>query len=266
MDTQITALDRSQMCAELDVSLAQGLNLLDSVDSTNRWLSEHVQRLSTDTPFNGHSCFTEEQTSGRGRRGRVWKSVAGGDITFSMAWAPAQVDLGGALTLVAAVSLVTTIERFAGVDLSIKWPNDIYYRDRKLVGILAEATSGSGRTPARPFVIIGCGVNVSKTAGTDAVRIGLMDIIDSVDRNRLAANLLRDLAANMRRFDKEGFAGFIDQYSERDYLLGRRIVIHESRRKWHGQYVGIAADGGLQVDDDTGLRRRVHAADVTIRW
>lgn len=260
------ALDSTQMRAQLDVSLAQGLNLLESVDSTNRWLSQHVQHCAATTPISGQSCFAEEQTIGRGRRGRQWKSVAGGDITFSMAWSLAGKGTGGALTLAAAVSVATTLESFADIAVSIKWPNDIYYKDRKLVGILAEATTGTGRIPARPFVIIGCGVNVSATTETESERIGIADTIESVDRNRLAAALLTDLAASMQRFDKDGLAGFAQQYNARDYLRGRTIVVHESDRQWRGQSDGFGEDGGLQVVDESGLRRLVHAADVTIRW
>lgn len=260
------ALDRSQMCAQLDASLARGLNLLDSVDSTNRWLSQHVRSGAVTVPISGQSCFTEEQTVGRGRRGREWKSVAGGDITFSMAWSLAGSGASGALTLAAAVSIATTLENFAAIDVSIKWPNDIYYNDRKLVGILAEATTGTGCSPARPFVIIGCGVNVSATTGVEAERVGIADILESVDRNRLAAALLTDLAASMQRFEKDGLAGFIQQYNARDYLRRRSIVVHESDRQWRGQSDGIGNDGGLQVIDESGLRHLVHAADVTIRW
>jgi len=259
-------LDPEKISSGLPYGLAAGLHVFDQVDSTNLWLMDHLRGLPSEVSIRGRSCFTDEQTKGRGRRGRVWKSIAGDDITFSMAWSYTETDPAGALTLATAVSVAETLEGYCKQRLSIKWPNDIYCHDRKLVGILAEATGRPGVPRTATLVVIGVGVNLGQSGSTDLNRIGLLDLISSVDRNELAAKLLSDLAKSMEKFEQVGLAGFTQAYNERDYLRNRSVIVRQQDGIWTGTAIGLADDGALNILDESDTKRQVHAADVTIRW
>lgn len=269
MGKHLHPLDPNEICSTLEPWLASGLHVFDSIGSTNLWLANHVRSLPDVEQICGQSCFTDEQTQGRGRRGRVWKSIAGNDITFSMAWSFAATDALGALTLATAVTVATSLETVCGQPLSIKWPNDIYCMDRKLVGILAEASSGAGHSSAGPIVVIGVGVNLGSddSSSVSVNRIGLLELVSSpLDRNRLAAQLLTDLSQSMQKFEQTGLAGFKNAYNERNYLQDRPVTVQQADRSWTGTAAGLADDGALNIDDDAGVRRQVYAADVTVRW
>lgn len=275
---KVTALDSGKIKSLLDPKLARGLNLLDSVGSTNLWLLKHIGCEDNNLPVSGQSCITEEQTMGRGRRGRVWTSVKGGDITFSIAWSVQRTRLSGALPLAVAVKVAEILENYAAIKLSIKWPNDIYFGDQKLVGILSESVSAAAPGPNASIVVVGVGVNIVEASANGHGRIGLQELIDNldidrqagskmpVDRNRVFAALLTGLAECLDTFDRDGFKSFIDRYNARDYLVGKNIVVKEQQQEWYATSSGLAIDGGLVVDDESGRRRVLHAADVTIRW
>ena len=110
----------------------------------------------------GDIVWAERQTAGRGQRGHSWTSPEGENLTFTLVLEPRFLPVGEQFLLSEAVTLALT-DTFAdfGVDARIKWTNDIYVGDKKLVGILIEH-SYSGQTLAR--TIAGIGINVNQTA------------------------------------------------------------------------------------------------------
>ena len=127
--------------------------LLGVVDSTNQYLLNNMTMLE-----HGQSCFAEYQSAGRGRRGRRWVSPFGSNIYCSLYWC---LDDGLAatmgLSLAIGIAVVDALESLGCENLKLKWPNDIYWNNRKLAGILIELSAQSG---GAAHIVIGVGVNV----------------------------------------------------------------------------------------------------------
>ena len=134
---------------------------LAETDSTNTYL----QQLDADRHLpEGYIVYTDAQRAGRGQRGNSWESQPGKNLTFSLLLRPEHIPANQQFLLSQAVSLAVTdvLNRYAS-GFSIKWPNDIYWEDKKIAGILIENVL-SGSTFARS--IVGIGLNITRSVSS----------------------------------------------------------------------------------------------------
>jgi BirA family transcriptional regulator, biotin operon repressor / biotin---[acetyl-CoA-carboxylase] ligase len=119
------------------------------------------QRLRSERLPEGTIISTDFQTAGKGQVGNKWESEAGKNLLFSLVLYPAHIEIEKQFVISQIVSLAikNTLERYAS-DISIKWPNDIYWKDKKIAGILIENSLQKGKIQ---FSIIGIGLNVNQT-------------------------------------------------------------------------------------------------------
>ena len=116
------------------------VSLFTSIDSTNQWILDRIGQVQE-----GHLCFTEYQTAGKGRRGRTWVSPVGANLMFSLYWQmPDGMAAAMGVSLVVGVAVVETLHQFGLTDIRLKWPNDLYANDKKIAGILVEMTGQAG--------------------------------------------------------------------------------------------------------------------------
>ncbi|TXI96205.1 MAG: biotin--[acetyl-CoA-carboxylase] ligase [Burkholderiaceae bacterium] len=207
----------------------------------------------------------EHQTAGRGRAGRSWMSTPGGVLTFSLAW-PFQ----GALTQLSAFPLVVGLAvaerlRTIGVQVQLKWPNDILKDGKKLGGILVEsAPMQRGGT----CVVIGLGLNLQVPQELEA-SIGL-EVADSawlaqMDRNQLLAELAHAIMSAAQVFEEFGFEAFVERWNALHAFAGLPVRIVEQGETLHqGIALGIDASGRLLLDD-AGRQIAIHSGDVSLR-
>ncbi len=226
------------------------ISVFDSLPSTNT----HLSALAREGAPAGRVILAETQTAGRGRLGRSFFSPAGSGIYLSILLRPKTLD-AGKLTTLAAVVVADAISRVCGIEVGIKWVNDLIFDGKKLCGILAE---GAGAD----FAVLGIGINVTKSAFPPE----LADIATSLeevtgeapDRNRLIAEILKRLT----KADLEGFS-HMDEYRRRSLTLGKWVNILGS-----GETVFVRAiedDGALLVEDPTGQPRRISSGEVSVR-
>lgn len=128
---------------------------LDSVDSTNSWLSKHGEKLESRT-----IVYSKEQTSGRGQRGNSWESEPGKNITASLLlkWEEFPAFRQFLISEAISLAIVKFLQEY-GVEAKVKWPNDIYVDDKKICGILVEHVV-MGRNLNRS--IAGFGININQ--------------------------------------------------------------------------------------------------------
>ncbi len=140
-------------------SIGNPFTELAEVDSTNNYA---MAQALQGTANHGHAWFTSRQTAGKGSRGKSWSGGDGLNIALSVLLSPYPLVSGYSFYLSAAVALATYdfIKTFAGDETAIKWPNDIYWRDRKAAGILIE---NSIRGKSWQWAVAGMGVNVNQT-------------------------------------------------------------------------------------------------------
>lgn len=198
-----------------------------------------------------------EQTSGRGSRGRTWRSPPGGLwlSTLYRPRTPAGVEL---LSLRVGLVVAEAIEAVGGgLHVAIKWPNDLMLSDRKLGGILCEAR-WQGEDPA--WIAVGVGLNVTNALpaelGPGAIR--LADRRPGIDPEDLEPEItarLRRLEASATRLD----TGELAALRARDWLRGRRLHAPAA-----GHAEGIADDGALLVRSTAGVVERVRAGTVEL--
>lgn len=205
----------------------------------------------------------EEQTAGRGRRGRRWYSERGTSATFSVAHLSRRPlrELAG-LSLVAGVAAAQALRTLGASDTRLKWPNDLVIGDDKLAGILVETRSARGGTLA----VIGIGINCR--ASTDVSRrvargiAGLDRWIRAPRRNRVIAAVARQLLEALARFERAGLEPTRREWEALDALAGRRLRVRlADGRVASGVARGLAEDGALLLETARGLRT-VHSARV----
>lgn len=250
-----TVFDENEFQRLLTTSaIGRSLVYRQSVESTMPLAVEQAASGAS----HGTIILAEEQTAGRGRRGRGFHSPSGENLyfTFILRLSTEQVRK---LPLVVplAVSLAATSQ---GLDARIKWPNDIWVGDRKLSGMLIDV-DGSVAYP-------GIGINVN---GDPTSIPELKDVATSFGRE-LGRPISREvlLAEVCNRLE---FAMALSQadlhaaYAERSMILGRRVTVWPATRDagFEGVAISIDDDGTLVVERADGMVSRVTAADVSVR-
>jgi BirA family biotin operon repressor/biotin-[acetyl-CoA-carboxylase] ligase len=222
----------------------------------------------------GTAVVAEAQTAGRGRLARTWFSPPGMNLYVSIIVRPRDLHLPYAewlswVPLTTALAASEAIRTVAGVSLRLKWPNDLLLSDRKVGGILCEG--GSDRDQ-QPFVVIGVGLNVN--VPLDSFPTDLRDIAGSllertgrpIDRNRLLAQLLRDLEETLDELSSRGPQRLLHEYTTRCATIGRTVRAQlGAGREIVGMACAIARDGALHVLPSSPASRPGTPAIVEVR-
>jgi BirA family transcriptional regulator, biotin operon repressor / biotin---[acetyl-CoA-carboxylase] ligase len=222
----------------------------DSLDSTNRYLLDEARRGAPE----GVVAIADQQTAGRGRRGRDWVAPPGSSLLVSVLLRPELApERTHVVSMACGVAMADAVEGVAGFAPGMKWPNDLVVDDRKLAGILAEAEGGA--------VVVGVGVNVewqefpaelAETATACNLEAG-----HAVDRSEL-------LVAYLRALDRR-YASLEDvpsEYRRRLATIGRRVRVERPGGDLVGQAIGVGESGELLVEADTGSAVEVRVGDV----
>jgi BirA family biotin operon repressor/biotin-[acetyl-CoA-carboxylase] ligase len=218
---------------------------LPTVESTNNYAMGLVHE---GVAQHGLAVFTAEQTKGKGQRGREWVSEPGSNMALTVIVKPPRLD-GSSLflfSMAVANACLELIEKYAGEEVSIKWPNDIYWRDRKAAGILIENVWQGNHWK---FALVGIGLNVNQTdfgpLGTRAV--SLKQITGkNFDAAGLAAELCGLLEQQLHRLNNDP-AGVREKYHHSLYCLGKMIRLKKDNRIFEAELIDVSADGRLMV-------------------
>jgi BirA family biotin operon repressor/biotin-[acetyl-CoA-carboxylase] ligase len=241
--------------------------VLDAIGSTNDVALDAARAGA----LHGACWAAEHQTGGRGRREvsgqrRAWYSPAGVNIAASVLLRiklpPAEA---ASVTLAAAVAARRAIREVAGMEVGIKWPNDLYIGDKKLAGILTEAVSEAGRIVA---VVVGIGINVNLEAAQIPEELqGRMTSLriegaGCVDRLALLARLRSELVRCVEEVAVRGLEAVLGELRAAD-VLGEHEVsfVGASGELARGVARGIDSDGALMVEV-AGQVQRISAGEV----
>lgn len=242
------------------------LEVLLDVDSTNTRL------LAQPAPAPGHAnaALSELQHAGRGRRGRQWVSPFGASIALSMGCAFGDMRRAEpALSLAVGVAVARALRRAGAKRIRLKWPNDVWFDDQKIGGVLVETTSVAG---GAAHVVIGVGLNLSlsnemrREIEAGGARVAaLSDACEqTMSRNALAAALLTELLSMLPVFEQHGFAPFREEWGALDALGGRPSRVLVGVNAVEGVARGVDADGALLLDSGGRLQRFV-SGEVSLR-
>ena len=231
----------------------------DMVGST----MDEAFRLGMEGAPEGTIVCAEAQSKGRGRLGRVWSSPKGKGIYFSLILRP-RLPPGqlAQLTLTAAVALAEALHHIAGIELSIKWPNDILAGNKKLAGILTELRAETDRVQ---FVVVGLGINVNTPASQLVDGAASLRTAAGRTFNRVAVlqEVLRSFEAWYAVLGQGRFDRVIEAWKARSSTLKRRVRVTDPAGMVEGMAVDLDVDGGLLVRLDSGTIVKKTAGDVT---
>lgn len=236
--------DANSLLKEIDV---QGV-----VSSTN----DIAMGKAADGIGSGYVCFAEQQTAGRGRRGRTWVSPFGANIYLSIVW-----DFYNGAAALEGLSLATGIAvadalRGVGCDaVELKWPNDLLIGGSKLGGILLEMT---GDPAGHCQVVVGLGVNTRiGSADASAITQSFTQLSDQglqISRNVLAGRLLSSILVMLNDFSKSGFHLYQAKWESLDAFRDKQVCLHAGEQKTFGIARGVDETGGLKLETEAGVQ------------
>ena len=214
------------------------LEVFDTISSTNDYLLRKEKNKNKDIKI----CIAEEQTKGRGRRGKSWISPKFKNIYFSLNSYLKKEDLSG-LSIAVALSVSKVLTKINVMSL-IKWPNDLLVGNKKICGILIETAKVGELTK----VVIGIGINVnmeySELKDKEWTSIKL-EKKQSVDRNSIITEMINQLCITLNKFEQEEFDYFINKFTSLDLLKDKEFTLKD---KPNETFIGKGIDNkGLLI-------------------
>ncbi len=257
-------LDAEKIKSNLASSVSLDLSVFAQLDSTNSFLMRQQNPAK-------QICLAEFQSAGRGRRGRAWVSPLAQNVYCSIGW---EFDGGVAvlegLSLAIGVAISRTLQRVGVSDLSLKWPNDVLYQDKKLAGILIEVM---GDPAGYCQVVVGVGLNVSmqydQVKEIDQPWSALNPILTSqakpaVGRNQLAGFLIDNLIAILQDYDQVGFSHYRAEWMQQGAYLGQGVVLRNGAQVLTGIFSGVTTTGALILAVGAG-QQIFHGGEISLR-
>lgn len=232
-----------------------------TIESTNIT----AKKLALEGAKHGTVILSEEQTMGRGRRGRSFFSPTNSGIYMSVILRP-QVNVENSLliTVAAAVAVARAIEAITGIYAQIKWVNDIFVNDKKVCGILTEAVTDF-ESGGIEYVVVGIGLNFTTKQSAFPPEISELagslfnENSQGVSRNQLVAEIINNLLDLVERLsDRE----FMPEYKSRSLLLQKNIQVVGTDRITNATVMDIDDNGYLVVKNPDGTISTVSSGEV----
>lgn len=247
------------------------VEVLPEIDSTNTELMRRAKAGQIEPTL----LVAEKQTAGRGRLGRDWHDLAArapespAALTFSLGLPLSPHDWSG-LSLAVGVSVAQSLHPAIG----LKWPNDLWLKERKLAGILIETAVFSGQR----YAVIGVGINISEPAlNPDATMPALrtppawlQELLPTIGAPEVLQRVVLPLVQTVQTFADDGFAPFQARFNALDMLRDRTVTLHDNQdhnsdtARTTGSAHGVDETGALQVYTGAGMQL-VSSAEVSVR-
>lgn len=266
-------------------SCLEKIHVFESVDSTNILARQEVQKAGrlkdsfgnlTEAALNlnGSVFIAEHQSAGRGRLGRSFYSPAGTGLYISLVYVPkAQIENPALVTACAAVGVCRGLKAACGVEAKIKWVNDLFYKGKKICGILTEGVLGE-ETNQIEAAVVGIGVNICESvegfpleiAGTAGSLFGKMAA--PVERNVFAANIVYEVF-NAMDATFSGSSTILDEYRTKSlFVAGQQLVVFpvagSTENSYKAFFSGIDNQARLVVALPNGSTRYLNSGEVSV--
>ena len=243
--------------------------LFYEIDSTNTECKRRIQELPYGEDIFSHIpegtvFLSDYQTAGKGRMGKTFLSPKGSGLYFSILTKPKGQNKNPlVLTCHAAIAVKRAVKEVFGMELSIKWVNDLFYKGKKLVGILAEGQLSDSSSLA--YCIMGIGINLFlPESGFPEELSGIAGALfdydkekkENLNRNQFLASILFHYFSLLDRDKVE------EEYRRENILLTKDILFTENHQDFLGRVEGILEDGSLSVRCEDGGMRIVSSGEV----
>lgn len=246
-----------------DCPIGNALIIKEVTDSTNL----DIKRAAEGGAASGIVAVGEQQTAGKGRRGRSWVSPPGENLYFSILLDPSFApDKAFMVTPVMALA-VAQAARGIGLDAGIKWPNDVVICGRKVCGILTELFF---RENGSYYVVIGTGINVNQERFPEEIQDRATSFYkekkELIDREELLSEVLHFFAEYYDRLEQRGdLSGLKEEYESLLVNRNAQVEVLDPKGAWKGIAEGIDDMGELLVRHEDGHLEAVYAGEVSVR-
>lgn len=233
----------------------------ETIDSTNAEALRLIAR-GESAPF---LVLAEQQTAGRGRRGRQWVSPFAENLYYSLVL---RVEGGmrqlEGLSLVVGLAVMRTLQVFGLDAAGLKWPNDVLVGERKIAGILLELV-GDPADVCHVVLGIGINVNMQNNDRVDQQWTSMKrEVGASIDRNRLVAQLNQQLQHELARHRRYGFAAFQEEWEQANLWQGRTVSLIAGSNRIDGVMLGVDGLGALRLEVE-GVEKSFSAGELSLR-
>lgn len=240
------------------------IQIVNSVGSTNAVIYD---ALSAGAPL-GVVCLAEEQTAGKGRRGRDWVAPLGRGFYGSIGWVFSDgIAVLEGLSLAVGLAVATALKSYGVDHVGLKWPNDIMIGTAKMGGILIEMQlDGDGCCR----VVIGIGVNfdmpfeMSQTLGREITDVVSHSEIRALERNRLGGMILDAVVRLLSNYGAGRFEALREAWCELDLLRDAQVEVLGGADELVGMARGVDAHGALLLETPSGIMR-ISSGEVSLR-
>lgn len=231
--------------------------ILDTVDSTNNYA---MGRVHEGLAKHGMLWFANEQTAGKGQRSKTWSTEKGKNIIISLVLEPTRLQITNQFHLSAAVALACFefFKDYAGEETKIKWPNDLFWRDRKAGGILIE---NKFKGKAWKWAVVGIGININQTEFENFIikPVSLKEITGKFYNTlELAKELYALLMKNLTELKTA--ENMLEQYNEHLYKINKNVTLKNKDIKFETVIKGVNEAGQLITVD--AIERRFDFGEV----
>jgi BirA family biotin operon repressor/biotin-[acetyl-CoA-carboxylase] ligase len=253
--------------AGLNTPIGLPFTELTEVDSTNIYAMNQVK---TNMAGHGAAFLAQKQWAGKGQMGKVWEAESGQNILLSVVLDPKKLVFNGSelepsiVSMLIAVGCFNFFITYAGDETRIKWPNDIYWRDRKAAGILIE---NSFRGPIWQWSVAGMGVNINQTEfGTGLQKaVSLKQMTGKTFQvPALAKELCSHIEAALQMVVDKGPGTLLELYNNALYKKGEQVQLDIEGKKITATICRVLSNGHLEIETENGSKQS-HALGV-IQW
>lgn len=246
------------------IAFLRGSSFFPVIDSTNSELRRRAEQ-GAQAPI---LVVADQQSAGRGRRGRSWDSPAGTGVWMSLLLRPTvRPERASVLTLVCALAVADAIREVTGLETGIKWPNDVVIGGKKVCGILTEMNTDMD---AISYVILGIGINVNTEYFPEEIRATATSLKiergEAVSRTAVIGAIIRRFADYFEKFEKtEDMSALKDSYEAQLVNRGREVLVLDPRGEYRGSAQGITLTGELLVRTEKGDIAAIRSGEVSVR-
>lgn len=235
----MSSLSKSQIIGNPFIQLVE-------VDSTNNYA---MAQIHNGLAKHGSTWFALSQTAGKGQRGKQWNASEGMNILQTTVLNASALNIGNAFSLTAVVAnaCYDFFRSHAGDETKIKWPNDIYWRDRKAGGILIENII---RGNTWMWCLIGIGININQTEfGNLPNPVSLKQITGKdYDSIELGKSLCSYLDKHYHQFLDEGSAAVFERYNQQLYKKNESVKLRKGDAVFNCTVKGVSENGDIIVE------------------
>lgn len=235
--------------------------VLDETDSTNNY----AKNLASKGAEHGTTVLAEAQTLGKGRIGRTFVSPKEKGLYMSVIIRPDfSLEFSPLITSAVSVAVAESIEQLTNCHTQIKWVNDVYINNKKICGILTEASLGLEYN-SLDYAVVGIGINVlSHDFGelNSTVTSIQQETGEKISRNKLCETVLKNIGLHLSGITKKLH---LNEYRRREMLTGNMISANIGSEKIIGKALGIDDNANLIVQTDSGIRTLVSGEANLVR-